>query len=143
MDVRIRKAAEADLRDIKTILSFYYLDTGDVEKYLPHSIVAETDDRIIGYASLSVEDVVELHSIAVLPSYRNKGVGAKLVNAILEHAAGLAETVYLRTTSPVFFEKKGFTRLQDSEKRSIWKDCAQCDKFDICRQIAMKNLLTR
>ena len=138
MDIDIRKATQADLKDIKTILSFYYLDTENVEKNLPEFIVAQTNNKIIGCACLDLGDVVELRSIAILPSYRNKGVGSKLVDVILKHAQDLTDIVYLRTTSPVFFEKKGFTKLQNSEKKIIWKDCAQCDKYDICRQTAMK-----
>jgi len=48
-------------------------------------------------------------------------VGSKLVDAVLKRAADLTDTVYLRTTSPVFFERKGFTKLQNSEKKNIWK----------------------
>jgi amino-acid N-acetyltransferase len=75
----------------------------------------------------------------VLPAQRNKGVGSKLVEAVLERAKELTDVIYLRTTSPVFFEKKGFVRLPDKEKKVIWKDCEECDKFDICRQTMMKH----
>jgi len=138
MDIDIRKATQSDLKDIKTILSFYYLDTENVEINLPEFIVAQTNNKIIGCACLDLGDVVELRSIAILPSYRNRGAGSKLVYAILKRAQDLTDTVYLRTTSPVFFEKKGFERLQDREKKIIWKDCVQCDKYDICRQTVMQ-----
>ena len=138
MDIEIRKATQADLKDIKIILSFYYLDTENVEINLSEFIVAQTNNKIIGCSCLDLGDVVELRSIAILPSYRNRGVGSKLVDAILRRAQDLTDIVYLRTTSPVFFEKKGFKKLQNSEKKIIWKDCARCDKFDICRQTVMK-----
>ena len=138
MDIDIRKAIQADLKDIKTILSFYYLDIENVEKNLSEFIVTQTNNKISGCACLDLGDVVELRSIAILPSYRNRGVGSKLVDAILKRAQDLTDTVYLRTTSPVFFEKKGFERLQNKEKKIIWKDCAQCDKYDICRQTVMQ-----
>ncbi len=138
MDIDIRKATQADLKDIKTILSFYYLETENVEKNLPEFIIAQMNNKIVGCACLDLGNVVELRSIAVLPSYRNKGVGSKLIRAILKHAQGLTDIVYLRTTSPIFFEKKGFKRLQNNEKKVIWKDCMQCDKYDICRQKMMK-----
>jgi amino-acid N-acetyltransferase len=138
MDLNIRKATEADLKDIKTILSFFFLDTDNVEKNMPEFIVAQNDTKTLGCACLDIGDIVELRSIAVLPSYRNKGVGSKLVEAILERAKELTDVIYLRTTSPVFFEKKGFVRLENNEKKVIWKDCEECDKFDICRQTMMK-----
>jgi amino-acid N-acetyltransferase len=139
MDIKIRKATEADIKDIKTILSFFFLDTDNVEKNLPEFILAEKDNKILGCACLDIGDIVELRSIAVLPAQRNKGVGSKLVEAVLERAKELTDVIYLRTTSPVFFEKKGFVRLPDKEKKVIWKDCEECDKFDICRQTMMKH----
>lgn len=142
MDIDIRKATQADLKDIKTILSFYYLDTENVEKNLPEFIIAQMNNKIVGCACLDPGDVVELRSIAVLPSYRNKGVGSKLVDAILKRAQDLTTIVYLRTTSPVFFEKKGFKRVQNNEKKVVWKDCMQCEKYDICRQTMMKIEMT-
>jgi amino-acid N-acetyltransferase len=138
MDIRIRKATEADIKDIKTILSFYFLDTDNVVKNLPEFIVAQNYNKTLGCACLDIGNIVELRSIAVLPAHRNKGVGSKLVEAILERAKELTDVIYLRTTSPVFFEKKGFSRLPDKEKKVLWKDCEQCDKFDICRQTMMK-----
>ncbi len=138
MDIKIRKATSSDLKGIKKILSYYCLDTGNVDKNLPEFIVAVRDEKIIGCACLDVNDVVELRSIAILPNYRNKGIGSRLVDTVLTRAAELTGTVYLRTTSPVFFEKKGFRRLRDDEKKVIWKDCAGCDKFDICKQTLMR-----
>jgi len=142
MDIDIRKATQADLKDIKTILSFYYLDTENVEKNLPEFIIAQMNNKIVGCACLDLGDVVELRSIAVLPSYRNKGVGSKLLGAILERAQDLTNIVYLRARSPVFFEKKGFKRLQNCEKKVVWKDCMQCEKYDICKQKIMKIEIT-
>lgn len=137
-DVKIRKATQADLKDIKTLLSYYYLDTEKVEKNLPEFILAILDDKTVGCACLDIGDVVELRSIAVLPSYRNKGIGSRLADAVLSRAAGLTDMVYLRTTSPVFFEKKGFQRLPEGEKKRIWNECEQCEKYDVCRQILMR-----
>ncbi len=137
MDVEIRKAAQSDIKDIKKLLSFYFLSTEKVEKNLPEFIVAVLEDTIVGCACLDIGDVVELRSIAVLPAYRNKGIGSKLVDAILNRAAELTDTVYLQTASPAFFEKKGFMRLAHDTKKEIWKECAECDKFDICRQTLM------
>lgn len=137
MDIGIRKATQADLKDVKKILSFYYLDTENVETNLPEFKIAHINNKIIGCACLDVGDVVELPSIAVLPSYRNKKVGSKLVDTVLKRAKELTDIVYLRTTSPVFFEKKGFKRLANNQKKVLWKDCSQCDKYDVCRQTVM------
>jgi len=141
MDIEIRKATQADIKDIKILLSFYYLDTEKVEKNLPEFIVAVLEKKTVGCACLDVGEVVELRSIAVLPSHRNKGIGSRLADAILSRAAGLTDMVYLRTTSPAFFEKKGFRKLPDEEKKAVWDECAQCEKYDICLQTVMKYMI--
>jgi amino-acid N-acetyltransferase len=138
MDIEIRKATQGDIKDIKTLLSFYYLDTEKVEKNLPEFIVAVLDKKTVGCACIDMGDVVELRSIAVHPGYRNKGIGSRLADAVSSRAAMLADAVYLRTTSPAFFEKKGFKKLPDEEKKIIWNECAQCDKYGVCRQTLMK-----
>lgn len=138
MDVQIRAARFEDIEEIKKILSFYFLETENVEKNLAEFKVAILDEKIVGCACLDTEDVVELRSIALLPSYRNKGIGSLLVDAVIDRAARIADEVYLRTTSPLFFEKKGAVRIRNEEKKQIWPECKECDKFIICKQAPMK-----
>ena len=138
MNIELRKAGRDDIKEIKRLLSFYALDTENVEKNLSEFILAVWDSKVVGCACLDIGDVIELRSIAILPAYRNKGIGSKLVDAILNRTAMIKDKVYLRTTSPLFFEKKGFIRLQNEEKKDIWKDCAVCDMFEICRQTMMR-----
>jgi len=138
MDIDIRKATSSDIKDIKKLLSYYTLDTETVEKNLPEFIIAVKDGIKVGCACLEVSDIIELRSIAILPSYRNKGIGSELVNVILKRAAEITDKVYLRTTSPGFFEKKGAYRIKNDEKKLIWKECDECDKFDICKQVLMR-----
>ncbi|MDW7725845.1 MAG: GNAT family N-acetyltransferase [Candidatus Methanoperedens sp.] len=135
MELEIRKAVSSDIRDIKRLLSFYFLDTENVEKNLHGFIVAVLNWETVGCAGLYAN--IELGAIAVLPVHRNKGIGSKLVDSVLERAACPGGILYLRTTVPSFFEKKGFTSLQNAEKKNIWKDCMTCDKFDNCRQTPM------
>jgi amino-acid N-acetyltransferase len=138
MDIDIRKATPSDIRDIKKLLSFYSLDTEKVENNLPEFIIAVKDGIKVGCACLDVGDIVELRSIAMLPSYRNRGIGSELVRVVLNRAVEITDKVYLRTTSPVFFEKKGAHRLENEEKKTIWNECDECDKFNICEQVLMK-----
>ncbi len=138
MDEEIRAATREDVKDIKKLLSFYCLEAEKVEKNLPEFKVAVLDKKIVGCTCLDIANFVELRSIAVLPNYRNKGIGSQLVDALLSRAAELTDAVYLRTTSPVFFEKKGAIRLANDEKKTIWKECKECDKLDICKQTLMR-----
>lgn len=138
MDISIRKAISSDIRIIKKLLSFYCLDTDKVEDDLPGFLVAIIENKIVGCACLDIGEIVELRSIAVLPGFRNRGIGSRLVDAILARATGVTDTVFLRTTSPAFFEKKGFKSMNNDMKKEVWKDCAECDMFEICRQVMMK-----
>ena len=140
MDINIRKAAAADIKDMERILSYYFLDIDKAGMNHQQSIVAVLDGKTVGCACLDIGDIVELRSIAVLPGFRNNGIGSKLVDYLIEHP-GLTDAIYLRTMTPGFFEKKGFKKLPYEKKIIIWKDCAQCDRFNICRQILMKIML--
>ena len=136
--IQVRTATQEDIRDIKRLLSFYYLDTEDIEDNLAECRVAVLDKRVVGCACLYFGDIVELRSIAVLPGMRNRGIGTELIRSVMNRAAELTGAVYLLTSSPAFFEKNGFKRLESEEKRIILEECAGCDKFDVCRQILMK-----
>src|SRR3990172_3529043 len=138
MDVQIRDATPDDIKEIKKILSFYIIETERVEKNLAEFKVAILDEKIVGCACLDAEDVVELRSIAVLPNYRNKGIGSLLVDVVMDRAAKIADEFYLRTTTPVFFEKKGAVRIPNDDKKQIWLECKECDNFIICKQMPMK-----
>jgi amino-acid N-acetyltransferase len=143
MELEIREAALSDTKDIKKLLSFYFLDTDDVEKNLPGFIVAVLNGETVGCAGLYINEVTELGAIAVLPAHRNKGIGSALLDSIMERAAKASDVLYLRTTNPAFFRKKGFTTLPDADKKKVWDECVTCDKYQDCRQAFMKINLKR
>lgn len=136
MDLEIRKATTHDIKEIKKILSYYFLESDTVEKNIHETILASLDEKTVGCAVMDTGDITELKCIAVYPGYRNRGIGSRLVDSVLDSTG--AKSVYIRTTSPAFFEKKGFKRLDNSEKKIILKDCGECEKFDMCQQVIMK-----
>ena len=135
-DIIIRKAESGDIESVQTLLSTYFLDMDGVD--IEDFIVAESNDRALGCAAVVDQKCPELHSIAVHPNHRNHGIGALLVAYIVKNAPSEWEYLYVRTTAPDFFNHVGFVKLQDSEKPKLWDDCAECDKFDGCRQSAMR-----
>lgn len=146
-EILIRKAEKRDLLSIQKLLSTYFLDMEDLgpEEF----ILAEKEGRVIGCAALvrsisRERDFLELHSIAVHPNYRGKGVGTGIMNYLIDtlecqdKSDSTVYELYVRTTAPDFFEKLGFIRLPNAEKLFLWEDCKNCEHFEKCAQHAMK-----
>lgn len=133
--MRIRDACADDLEYVQRLMSTYFLDMDDLS--IEDFIVAQIGDRIVGCAAAIDRTCPEIHSIAVHPNYRGKGIGSKMAMHIISSAPAEWGTIYVRTTVPVFFEKLGFSRLPDSEKSKLWDDCATCSRFENCRQSVM------
>jgi len=140
-DVAIRSATEQDMQDIKCIASTYFLDTDGLE--YNDLIVATLEKRIIGIACFKHTECPELHTIAVHPNYRGKGIGSLLVRALGSTLCKGQECIYVRTTAPVFFEKVEFVKLENNMKKELWTDCAGCDRFNNCKQAVMRLELRR
>ncbi|AKB42591.1 GNAT family N-acetyltransferase [Methanosarcina vacuolata] len=140
-EICIRKARNSDLLAIQRLLSTYFLD---MEGLAPEDFVlAEIDGKITGCAALIKSEFhgknfLEIHSIAVHPNFRGKGVGTRLVKYLLTTTGDSCCDLYVRTTAPIFFEKLDFKKVENSEKLSLWKDCKNCEHFEKCTQHAMK-----
>ncbi len=133
-DISIRDATEDDLEAIKVLMSTYFLDIEGISA--DSFAVAEVDGRIIGACALVYDTFPEIHSIAVHPNYRGKGIGKSLIHYLLPRARD-ESSVYARTTSPGFFEKAGFVETDPLKKTEIWEDCEECDRLNTCNQSVM------
>ena len=150
-DVLIRPATAEDAINIEIILSTYFLDRDDI----PHErfFVAEKKERIIGCAvfeklrTQETEDVFfEIHTIAILPSYKGKGFGRMLLNRLLSEIENEIKKsgektkpltiVYTRTTSPNFFIREGFEKA-DIDKNKYWNECVKCNRIELCSQTVL------
>jgi amino-acid N-acetyltransferase len=134
----IRNASTSDIPLIKSILSQYILETELVEENIDQFIVAEKEGRVVGCACLDKSaGLIELRSIAVLPGWKNNGIGRMLFEMLRQRAKSMTERIYIRTTARGFFDKMGFRVLDNLQKPVLWQDCADCDKFDVCMQVLM------
>lgn len=144
----IRKAALNDAPQIATLVNL-----GEREgQLLPRSldsirasigdwVVIEQEDRIIGCGSL-VEmgpTLSEVRSLAVAPEFRKHGLGARLVNALLEDArARSIPTVFALTRAVPFFEKLGFqVTVKEDFPEKVWRDCVSCPVQNACDEVAV------
>ncbi len=104
-------------------------------------IVAEDDARIIGVGSLLEMSpaLSEIRSLAVAPAYRQNGVGAHIVSALVDEARvrGIP-TVFALTRAVLFFEKLGF-HITDTYNfpEKVWRDCSICPVRFACNEVAM------
>ncbi len=143
----IRKAEKKDLLSIQRLLSTYFLDIEELEP--EDFVLAEREGKVIGCAALirdtsGEKSILELHSIAVHPNFRGKGIGTRLMEYLIntledpDTAKNPDFELYVRTTAPGFFKKLGFTRVPDAEKLLLWEDCKCCEHFEKCTQHSMK-----
>ena len=140
-EILIRKARKSDLLAIQKLLSTYFLDMEELEP--EEFILAEIEGKITGCAAFiksgsQGKSFLEIHSIAVHPNFRSKGIGTRLVKHILATVNDQACDLYVRTTTPGFFEKMNFTKIGNSEKLFLWEDCKNCEHFEKCMQYVMK-----
>ncbi|WNY29328.1 hypothetical protein MmiEs2_15550 [Methanimicrococcus stummii] len=153
--VIVRPASENETTPIDIILSTYFLDRDDIP--YEEFYVAEKDGKIIGCAVFEKlrsqkEDFwfYEIHTIAVLPSYKGKGIGKLLLSRLIsiieeeiETAAPdetISRTIYTRTTAPNFFIHEGFENAE-IEKTDYWEECVSCNNIEICSQTVLTKTL--
>ena len=144
----VRPATEADVAAIVGVVN----ENARLGHLLPRSaeniraslrnwLVAEVDGRVVGIGSLLTMSptLVEVRSLAVLPSYRRYGVGALVVRGLVEQARARGiPTVFALTRAVGFFERLGFSvsdRARFPEK--VWKDCVVCPLQHACDETAV------
>jgi amino-acid N-acetyltransferase len=104
-------------------------------------VIAEVDGEIVGCVSLLryTSGLVEVRSLAVDPHVQGLGIGARLMEELLEVAHERKITRLFALTRVVgFFERFGFhitERALFPEK--VWNDCQQCPLLDNCDETAV------
>jgi amino-acid N-acetyltransferase len=103
--------------------------------------VVRQGDRVIACAALHINwsDLAEIRSVAVAEDTQLQGIGAGLIKACLEEAAGLGITsIFCLTYKPDFFKKHKFVEIDKMElPRKVWTECYRCPKFPDCDEVAL------
>jgi amino-acid N-acetyltransferase len=153
-ETTIRPAALADAPQISKLVN-----RGEREgQLLPRSldsirasigdwIVAESRRRIIGVGSL-IEmgpGLVEVRSLVVAPAHRKNGIGAKIVDALVDEARARGiQTVFALTRAVPFFEKLAFSATEkENFPEKVWRDCLICPVRHACDEVAVVKLVSR
>jgi amino-acid N-acetyltransferase len=113
----------------------------EIYEQLRDFLVVRDNGRLVACAALHImwEDLAEIRSLAVLDEWRDKGVGAVLVEACLDEARALGiPTVFALTRQPGFFERLGFHQADVMAlPRKVWGECFRCPKFPNCDETAV------
>jgi N-acetylglutamate synthase-like GNAT family acetyltransferase/protein-tyrosine-phosphatase len=118
MSTVLRPAAAADHPQVSALLERVGLPLAGVSPELGGFVVAERDGVIVGSAALEQYGVVGLlRSVAVDPVHRGSGLGAALVDAVLERArsSGVGDVFLLTTTAERYFPRHEFVVVSRDE----------------------------
>jgi amino-acid N-acetyltransferase len=121
MEVTIRPARTGDVRAIRGLIDVYAADRRllskatvalfeDVQEFW----VAQTGGDVVGCGAVHVmwEDLAEVRTVAVDPSYRGHQIGHRLVSRLLEVARDLGvRRVFVLTFETAFFSSFGFVAI--------------------------------
>lgn len=119
--VRVRPATTADVAVIRRLVDTYAPDrrllskaTVTLYEDIQEFVVAELDGEVVGCGALHVmwADLGEVRTVAVLPEAVRKGVGRRIVGALVDRAGAIGvERVFCLTFEVEFFERLGFVQI--------------------------------
>ena len=108
--VTIRRATEDDAATIRALVKAEHLDPTSLK--WPNFLVAQDDiGRIIGIGQVKpLPGARELGSLVVVPEWRERGVGAALIHALMAQETGDLYLVCRDTLAP-YYRKFGFCEI--------------------------------
>ena len=113
----LRAANFGDTKAIERLLGVVGLPEEGVRQHLENFLVVHSDGELVGVAGFEVYgEVGLLRSVAVVPSKRGRGIGAKLVANVQRQACarGILELYLLTDSAAPFFERHGYHRVSRS-----------------------------
>ncbi len=147
--IHYSKAGLSDVEQMQELVQ-PYVDDGtilmrsadEIATNIRSYTLAFNDDRLIGFSALHIHTVklAEIRSLIVDESFRDKGVGKKLVSMGLEEGKKLGlEEVLVLTYKQAFFEKLGFIVIpkESLPEHKIWADCIKCKHFPLCNEVSL------
>jgi arsenate reductase (thioredoxin) len=124
-EVIIRPANRNDFDEIIKLLAAEKLPVDDIDDSLKNFFLAVAGNEITGVIALEIYgEYGLLRSMATNAAYRNKGIAARLIEQLFNHAQakGLKEIYLLTETAEKYFAGKGFAVVKrDDVPESIKK----------------------
>jgi len=123
---------------------------GTIVESIDRFVIAETEGEMSGCASYQIHPEigspesasVEIVSVAVKSIFRRRGIGRKLVEAVVERVAEFRpKEVVVLTFTPEFFGSIGFREIPKTQiMHKLYTGCMNCTKHAnpfTCPEIAM------
>ncbi len=126
-EVTVEAAKKGDRSAIESLLTEEGLPT-DVASHLGDFLVARHHGRVVGCVGMEIRGADALfRSLAVIPDYREAGIGRRLYDALVENALrkGVQKAYLLTATIVSLAESWGFQRLARDEVPEAIRDTAQ------------------
>jgi argininosuccinate lyase/amino-acid N-acetyltransferase len=147
-DVVVRRARLEDVPGIAGVMAEYVTrgvllprPISELYQCVREFHVAVRGDEIVGCAALRVlwSDLGEVRSLAIRPDHHGLGLGASLVQAVIDDARAVQLPRVIALTREVgFFERAGFRIVsRDTLPRKVWTDCVRCPRRHACDEVAV------
>ena len=153
--VHIRNAGFADAEAIFSLIKSYPDEllarpVSDIVQNIDRFLVAERKGEVVGAAAWAVlpeigkarQPSVEVKSVAVRQDMKGRGIGRRLVEAVIARIREFhpAQIIVL-TFTPPFFAKLGFVKVpKKTLMHKLYMGCVNCTKYDnpfTCPEVAM------
>lgn len=153
--VNVRQAALSDAERIFALINLNRdllvpRSMGNIVENIDRFVLAESQGEMCGCAAYQVHPeigdaeraAVEIQSLAVKTAFRRRGVGRRLVEAVLDRVAGFgAKEAVVLTFAPEFFTALGFSEIPKTQiMHKLYTGCINCTKHAnpfTCPELAM------
>src|SRR5271170_4414071 len=149
----IRRAKITDVPRIAELISQHarkgkmlFRSYAELYETLRDFVIYEADEGqhtglVTGTCALEIvwADLAEVKSLSADENFQKRGIGRKLVEAVVDEARELRiQKVFALTYEPEFFGKLGFKVVEKGTlPLKVWSDCIKCPKRDGCDEIAV------
>lgn len=147
--IDVRKARVGEARAIADLVNHYARQGQMLPKSLlqvyefvrDFVVAVDENGELLGCGALRLmwHDLAEVRSLAISEKAKGKGIGRRIVEALIVEARELdLARVFALTYQTTFFEKLGFHVVEKSIfPQKVWLDCKGCPKQNCCDEIAV------
>jgi amino-acid N-acetyltransferase len=138
---QFQKAVPADYTALTTLLSNNKLPVKDINKELPHFILAKKEDQLVGSIGIEKYGTIGLlRSLSTDALFQQQGIASQLLEELLAlcQSEGIQSVYLLTETAKSFFEKRGFAITERSAAPDPIKNSSEFSELCPSTAVLMK-----